>query len=185
VSLLDANLESFDGLRRNLLEHHIDLNYLPLVFQYNKRDLDNLIPVETFNNLLNPQENPYIESSAINGVGVIETLKEISRITVPIVRRSIFGEKRIELDVEEEEPEEEVEEVKEEAREEEIKEVGVELKEPVEEPPQEEAKKEEIKFIPEAPSEASEVRFMKVKFKSQEDIEKELERLAREFTKKS
>jgi signal recognition particle receptor subunit beta len=74
VPLIDANLENFDNLRRNLLDHDIDLNLIPLVFQYNKRDLENLIPVETFNNLLNPQGRPYVESSAINGDGVLETL---------------------------------------------------------------------------------------------------------------
>lgn len=206
VSLLDANLESFDGLRKNLLEHDIDLNQIPLVFQYNKRDLDNLIPVETFNNLLNPRQLPYVESSAINGVGVIETLKEISRLTVPVVRREVFGERRIEFQIEEEEVEVEeeiMEEVEEEAeeeaeekvREEEVKEVRVELKEPIEEPVKEEGREdvleekpariEEIKFISEVQSKVSPVRFVKMKFKSQEDIEKEVERLAREFKNKS
>lgn len=205
VPLLDANLENFDGLRRNLLEHDIDLNHIPLVFQYNKRDLDNLIPVETFNNLLNPSQLPYIESSAINGVGVIETLKEISRLTVPVVKKKAIGERRIELEIEEEEVEEEImeemeEEIEEEAegevQEEEVKEVRAELKEAVEEPVKEEeekeevleekpAKIEEIKFIPEAPPKTSPVRFVKMKFKSQEDIEKEVERLAREFKNKS
>ncbi len=94
LPLLDANLESFDGLRRNCLEHNIDLNRIPLVFQYNKRDLPNLIPVETLNRLLNHRNAPYIEAEAINGRGVLETLKEIARLTVPVVRESVLGEKR-------------------------------------------------------------------------------------------
>jgi hypothetical protein len=93
IPLLDANLESFDGLRRNCLQHDIDLIKVPLVFQYNKRDLNYLIPVETFNNLLNPRRSPWIEAAAINGVGVFETLREISKLTVPIVRAKLFGEK--------------------------------------------------------------------------------------------
>lgn len=193
IPLLDANLENFDGLRRNLLEHDIDMNFIPMVFQYNKRDLDNLIPVETFNNLLNPRRLPYIESSAINGVGVIETLKEISRLTVPVVKRKIFGEKRIEVEMEEEEVKKEArEEVEEEVREEEVQEVRVELEKPAEEIIEEERKEvrekpteeEEMKFIPETPPKTSPVRFVKMKFKSQEDIEKELKRLAREFKTK-
>jgi signal recognition particle receptor subunit beta len=94
IPLLDANLESFDGLRRNCLQHDIDLNQIPLVFQYNKRDLNYLIPVETFNNLLNPRKCPCVEAVAINGVGVFETLREISKLTVPAVREKYFGEKR-------------------------------------------------------------------------------------------
>jgi signal recognition particle receptor subunit beta len=91
IPLLDANLESFDGLRRNCLQQDIDLMKIPLVFQYNKRDLNYLIPVETFNNLLNPRRSPWIEAVAINGVGVFETLREISKLTVPVVRERLFG----------------------------------------------------------------------------------------------
>jgi signal recognition particle receptor subunit beta len=91
IPLLDANLESFDNLRRNLLSLDIDINSLPLVFQYNKRDLDNLIPVETFNQLLNPQGLPSVEASAINGVGVFETLREIAKLTVPAVKEKVLG----------------------------------------------------------------------------------------------
>lgn len=92
LPLLDANLESFEGLRRNCQEQNIDLNQIPLVFQYNKRDLPNLIPVETLNRLLNQRNAPYIEAEAINGRGVLETLKEIARLTVPVVRAKVFGE---------------------------------------------------------------------------------------------
>lgn len=90
IPLLDANLESFDGMRKNLLDYDMDLNLMPLVFQYNKRDLDSLIPVETFNNLLNPNGLPYLEASAINGVGVIETLREIIKLTIPPVSKKVF-----------------------------------------------------------------------------------------------
>ncbi len=93
IPLLDANLESFDGLRRNCLQQDIDLMRIPLVFQYNKRDLQYLIPVETFNNLLNPRRSPWMEAVAINGVGVFETLREISKLTVPVVRERLFGDR--------------------------------------------------------------------------------------------
>lgn len=91
IPLLDANLESFDGLRRNCLQNDIDLLKVPLVFQYNKRDLNYLIPVETFNSLLNPRRSPWVEAVAVNGVGVFEALREISKLTVPLVRDRIFG----------------------------------------------------------------------------------------------
>lgn len=110
VPLLDSNLESFDGMRKNLLSYDIDLPTLPLVFQYNKRDLDNLIPIETFNNLLNPDKHPFIEASAINGEGVFETLRDIAKVTIPTVKKKVFGDdsvkgdtKKIELNFETEE----------------------------------------------------------------------------------
>ena len=61
------------------------------MFQYNKRDLDNLIPVETLNSLLNPHGLPAIEAAAASGRGVFETLKAISRLTVPRVREKVLG----------------------------------------------------------------------------------------------
>ncbi len=103
IPLLDANLESFDGMRKNLLDYDMDLNLMPLVFQYNKRDLDSLIPVETFNNLLNPNGLPYMEASAINGVGVIETLREIVKLTIPPVSKKVFEGEKEEAEEKEEE----------------------------------------------------------------------------------
>jgi hypothetical protein len=155
IPLLDANLESFDGLRRNLLEHSVDLNIIPLVFQYNKRDLDSLIPVETFNNLLNPGGHPYVESCAIKGMGVFETLKEITKLAIPLVKEKIKdGERKVA------------------GKEKSIKRDDEKREEP--------EKKDEIKFV--AKKESSPLRVTKVKFKSQKDIEQELENLAKDFT---
>lgn len=94
MPLLDSNLESFDGMRKNLLAFNLDLKTIPLVFQYNKRDLDNLIPVETFNNLINPDGLPFIEASAINGKGVFETLREIAKVSVPLIKEKLMGKEK-------------------------------------------------------------------------------------------
>jgi GTPase SAR1 family protein len=91
IALLDADLESLDSLRRNFQERKIDLASVPIVFQYNKRDLPGLIPIETLESLLNPGRHRHIEASAVSGKGVFETLREIARLTVPIVRYKIFG----------------------------------------------------------------------------------------------
>ncbi len=91
VPLLDANLECLEGLRRNFQDQKIEMLQVPMVFQYNKRDLDNLIPVETLNSLLNPHGRPWIEAAAVSGKGVFETLKEIASLTVPRVREKVFG----------------------------------------------------------------------------------------------
>ena len=91
VPLLEANVKSLESLRRNLLELRIDTVKVPIVLQYNKRDLDNLTPVETLNAALNPGVAPFLEASAATGQGVFETLKEIARATIPRVRDKIFG----------------------------------------------------------------------------------------------
>ena len=53
---LDANLESLDNLRENLTERGYDLESLPFVVQYNKRDLPGAMPVEELRALLNVTE---------------------------------------------------------------------------------------------------------------------------------
>jgi len=167
IPLLDANLENFDGLRKNLVDFNVDLNFIPLVFQYNKRDLDSLIPVETFNSLLNPLNLPYIESSAVNGDGVFETLKQIAKMTVPVVREKIFGEKK--------EPEEEEKEKRKEAvqkAKEEREKVKMER----------EKEKKDIEFV--GKKKDPQIRMTKIKFQSQTDIESQVDKLAKEFLNK-
>lgn len=158
IPLLDANLESFDNLRRNLLELDRDIYAIPLVFQYNKRDLENLIPVETFNRLLNPKSLPYVEASAINGVGVFETLKEVAKRTVTVVKEQILGIKPVT-----EEGAEETMKIQEA--------VGGSTKKDV-----------EVEFIP--PSKEEEAQMRKFKMKTLEEVEQELEKLSHEFLEK-
>jgi signal recognition particle receptor subunit beta len=83
----DANIESFASLVENLKEFGLELNEVPIVLQYNKRDLENILTIEELNADLNSGEVfPYLESSAINGDGVIPTLKEITKLTLKKLR---------------------------------------------------------------------------------------------------
>jgi hypothetical protein len=66
---------------------------VPIVFQYNKRDLRNILPVPELQKSLNPASAPFFEAAAIHGVGVFETLKEISRLSLDAVRSKIAEEK--------------------------------------------------------------------------------------------
>jgi len=163
--LLDANLECFDGLRRNLQDLAIDMNTFPIVFQYNKRDLEDLIPVETFNNLLNPKKLPYFEASAINGMGVFETLRAIAELTIPTVRERIQAEKH----EAEDSIQEENRETEKEASAKTLKEVTKQIEEALGEKPTSVAYK------------MSNSQVLRVKMKSEKDIEKELERLSLEY----
>ena len=175
LPLLDANLESFDGLRRNCLEHNIDLNRIPLVFQYNKRDLPNLIPVETFNRLLNHRNAPYIEAEAINGRGVLETLKEIARLTVPVVRERVLGEKekKEEVPITESQEFAPAEIITSPAQMEAAAATPVRKKAPRKQP--------EVKIDFVRPGDETPFPTTKIKVQSIEDIEQEIERLSKEF----
>ncbi|KAA0258950.1 GTPase domain-containing protein [Deferribacter autotrophicus] len=77
VDRMDANLDSFDNLKDNLAEHGYNLDIIPLVLQYNKRDLPNIIPVSELEKALNYRKVPSFEAIAVKGVGVFDTLKAI------------------------------------------------------------------------------------------------------------
>jgi hypothetical protein len=79
VERMEANLESFHGLERNLIDQGYDLAKVPMVMQWNKRDLPNIIPVEDLQMQLNKRKNPSFEAIASQGHGVFETLKMISK----------------------------------------------------------------------------------------------------------
>ena len=79
VERMDANLESFQGLERNLIEQGYDVSKVPLVMQWNKRDLPNIVSLEDLQMQLNKRKNPAFEAIASQGDGVFETLKMISK----------------------------------------------------------------------------------------------------------
>jgi len=84
----EANIESFSNLRENLAELGLSLEELPVVLQYNKRDLKNILTLDELNADINGGgELPFYESSAVNGQGVFETLKEITKLTLKKLRK--------------------------------------------------------------------------------------------------
>jgi signal recognition particle receptor subunit beta len=79
VERMEANLESFDNLKLNLQEQGYELAKLPLVIQYNKRDLPNAAPLDEMRRLLNQSGAVEFEAAATTGKGVFETLKAVAR----------------------------------------------------------------------------------------------------------
>ena len=79
IERMEANVESLDNLRINLAEQGYDLDKLPYVVQYNKRDLPNAAPLAEMKRLLNPNGVPDFEACATVGKGVFETLKAVAR----------------------------------------------------------------------------------------------------------
>jgi signal recognition particle receptor subunit beta len=76
---MDANLESLENLRLNLEEQGFNLDELPYVIQYNKRDMPEVLTLEELDLALNPTKVPGFEAVAIKGPGVFETLKGLAR----------------------------------------------------------------------------------------------------------
>ncbi len=86
----ERNIESLEDLRTSLLEYGLKLEEMPLVIQYNKRDLVGTpIPTLTVEELESDLNSVLkvktFEASAVTGMGVFETLREISKQTVRYV----------------------------------------------------------------------------------------------------
>ncbi len=91
----EANLESLGNLRSNLAEIGVKLDELPLVFQYNKRDLSSILSVEELERSLNANgQSESYEACAVLGQGVFETLKAISKLTLRSLKKRMLGEER-------------------------------------------------------------------------------------------
>ena len=82
VERMDANLESLRGLEENLEEQGYDIKKLPLVLQWNKRDLPNVSPIFELEKAINKYDVPSFEGSALKGDGVFETLKMVSKLVL-------------------------------------------------------------------------------------------------------
>src|SRR5436190_2086018 len=81
---LKENVESLRNLKENLKEYEYNLDELPYVIQYNKRDLPNVAPVEYLDFLLNRRARrvPSMEAVAVGGQGVFDTLNTVSRMVL-------------------------------------------------------------------------------------------------------
>ncbi|HLO68751.1 MAG TPA: hypothetical protein VK188_17125 [Holophaga sp.] len=79
---LDGNKESFQNLIDNLREQGSDLEKLPHVIQFNKRDTPNALPVDVLNREINRFGAPTFEACATRGQGVRETLSGVARLVL-------------------------------------------------------------------------------------------------------
>ncbi len=89
VERMEDNIASLDSLVSNLADHGYDINTLPLVFQWNKRDLSNVVPTEELNDILNKYSAPHFSACAVKGEGVFETLKMASKLVLMNLKTGI------------------------------------------------------------------------------------------------
>jgi hypothetical protein len=88
------NILSLKSLAENLASYKKSISKIPLVFQYNKRDLLNegipLLPVEWLEKDLNSKlKAPSFEASALKGPNVVETMKKIIVMTIDSLRKDL------------------------------------------------------------------------------------------------
>lgn len=82
IERMEANLESLDQLKNALSRQGYDWERIPLVFQYNKRDVSSPVSVSELEAALNPTQRPYFEAVANRGEGVMEALQGICNAVI-------------------------------------------------------------------------------------------------------
>nr|WP_243302193.1 GTPase domain-containing protein [Geothrix oryzisoli] len=92
VPMLEACRESWLNLDENMRELGLNLQDIPVVFQWNKRDLKHVVPVEELELAFNPRGVPSFQSVASDGTGVFETLRGITRLALSHIKTHVLGE---------------------------------------------------------------------------------------------
>ncbi len=86
IERMDENLESLRNLEKNLEQQGYDIKEIPLLMQYNKRDLPNVASLAELRSALNPYNAPEIEGCASEGRGVFESLKTVSKSIINVLK---------------------------------------------------------------------------------------------------
>jgi signal recognition particle receptor subunit beta len=81
-SRLEANIEAMHNLYENMESYGYDIETIPFVIQYNKRDLPDIMSSEELRSVINPMGVPDFEAVAIEGDGVFQTLSAVSKLVV-------------------------------------------------------------------------------------------------------
>ena len=79
---MDANIAALENLYENLADYGYDPSQLPIVLQWNKRDLPSAVPVDELRRQLNPMGLQEFEAVAVTGVGVFDTLRAVSKLVL-------------------------------------------------------------------------------------------------------
>jgi len=86
---MNENIESFEGLKKNLTELGYDIKKLPILLQWNKRDLPNVVGVDELKKLIHLEGSYEMEAIAHKGIGVFESLKLISKLVLGNLKRGM------------------------------------------------------------------------------------------------
>jgi signal recognition particle receptor subunit beta len=88
---MEENVESLQNLEENLNYYGKSIKTIPLVIQYNKRDLPDVTPVSEMEQILNPEGYPYFEAVATTGEGVLQTLTKVTKMVLKHIETGTSG----------------------------------------------------------------------------------------------
>lgn len=83
----EENIESLKNMWDNLRANNLNVDEIPVILQYNKRDLPDIDTIDELNNYLNAKDYPFVQATAINGEGVEKTFQTITKKLVKSVNK--------------------------------------------------------------------------------------------------
>ncbi|MCX7977988.1 MAG: ADP-ribosylation factor-like protein [Bdellovibrionaceae bacterium] len=86
VERMEENISSMKNLEKNLEQQGYAIQDIPMVIQYNKRDLPNAASVRDLREALNFHNSPDFEACAAEGKGVTESLTTVTKSIVSVLR---------------------------------------------------------------------------------------------------
>jgi hypothetical protein len=89
ASMMGSNVESLENLKTNLRLNRLDPDKIPIVYQLNKRDLQNVSPPDEMKAYLNAGDAPVLEASAISGAGVTQTLRAAVAMMLDNIKNNV------------------------------------------------------------------------------------------------
>jgi signal recognition particle receptor subunit beta len=79
---MDANIAAMQNLYENLADYGYEPGQIPIVLQWNKRDLPSAVSTQELHEQLNPENLPEFEAVAVTGTGVFDTLRAVSKLVI-------------------------------------------------------------------------------------------------------
>jgi len=89
VVMREQNISSLKNLKENLKANKISFAEIPLILQYNKRDLREILPVDVLNRDLNPDNKPYFATIGTTGDNVLEALHTIMKMVIIYLKNKL------------------------------------------------------------------------------------------------
>jgi hypothetical protein len=82
VVVREQNIESLNNLKKNLKLNNLQFDKIPLIYHFNKRDLKEILPINSQNKDLNPNNKSFFPTVATSGENVLEGLYAIIKLVI-------------------------------------------------------------------------------------------------------
>jgi len=89
VVMREQNIESLTNLKKNLKLNNLQYDKIPLIFHFNKRDLKEILPINSLNKDLNPDNKSFFPTVATNGENVLEGLYAIIKLVIIYLKNQL------------------------------------------------------------------------------------------------